>query len=105
MFKILLIKGENDEFYEESSISDDQFNEFVHRHEHLRDKGIEMAPENNDDMTESYLMVSPFGEFYQNLNNEYIYSDKIHEVGVKTALGQVSFDYTKFVKRGGKYDL
>ena len=50
-------------------------------------------------------MVSPFGEFYQNLNNEYIYSDKIHEVGVKTALGQVSFDYTKFVKRGGKYDL
>ena len=56
-------------------------------------------------MTESYLMVSPFGEFYQNLNNEYIYSDKIHEVGVKTALGQVSFDYTKFVKRGGKYDL
>lgn len=57
-------------------------------------------------MTQSYLMVSPYGEFYQNSSsNEYVYSKKIIDLGVHQALDQVGFDYSKFVRRGGKYEL
>lgn len=65
-----------------------------------------MVPESNDDMTQSYLMVSPYGEFYQNSeSNEYVYSEKIIDQGVSSALDQVGFDYSKYVRRGGKYEL
>ena len=51
-------------------------------------------------------MVTPNGKFYQNNSQgEYIYSDSINEVGFEKAMEQVGFDYQKFVRRGGKYEL
>lgn len=102
VLKILHIKGENCENYDQLAISDEQFEAFVHRHSKLIEKRVTLVPENNDDMTSSYIMMTPDGKFYQNCNNaEYMYSQPVLNVGVENALQQVGFDYNKFVKRGG----
>lgn len=65
-----------------------------------------IADEDNDDMTQSYVMVSPDGKFYQNSEeSKYKYSGDILDTGVLTALDQVGFDSHKFERRGGSYEL
>ncbi|MGK7900907.1 MAG: viperin family antiviral radical SAM protein [Hormoscilla sp.] len=82
-------------------IKDSEFKDFVSRHESLDI----MRPENNDEMTHSYVMVDPFGRFYQNDPvgegefHRHTVSDPIHEVGVRKAWSQVRFDTDKFVWR------
>lgn len=81
-------------------VTKEQFRDFVSRH---RDVKI-MRPENNDDMTESYVMVDPLGRFYQNGQNEsscggHTFSDPIYKVGVKAAWKMMPFDSSKFAKR------
>jgi radical S-adenosyl methionine domain-containing protein 2 len=83
-------------------INDEKFRDFVSRHERLDI----MRPENNNEMTDSYVMVDPFGRFYQNKLvgkfHRHIVSDPIHEVGIKKAWSQVRFDTDKFVWRYSK---
>ncbi|ROR40646.1 viperin family antiviral radical SAM protein [Caminibacter pacificus] len=55
--------------------------------------------ESSEDMRESYIMVDPFGRFYQNSNLEYQYSESILKVGAKKAFSQVTFMKDKFYKR------
>lgn len=112
IFKILEIQGENEASYDDLSITEEQFQIFVARHEHLRSKGVTIAEENNADMTQSYVMVTPDGKFYQNNGGDddddgrmYQYSESILDVGVKHALEYVGFDSQKFEKRGGSYEL
>jgi radical S-adenosyl methionine domain-containing protein 2 len=104
VFKILKIVGENDHVYDDLSINDKQFTKFIGRHSNLLKKGI-LVKENNDDMEMSYIMITPDGRFYQNQNNEYVYSDSILDMGFKATLEQTGFDCDKFDNRGGSYDL
>jgi len=104
VFKILKIVGENDHVYDELSINDKQFYNFIDRHRLLNDKGI-LVKEDNEDMSNSYIMITPDGKFYQNSNNQYIYSDSILDVGFKNAIKQTGFDYDTYEKRGGDYRL
>lgn len=56
--------------------------------------------EDNEDMTQSYLMIDPKGRFFQNGNGGgYIYSDPIHEVGLERALSQIRFNKDRFTGR------
>lgn len=64
-----------------------------------------LAPENNDAMTTSYVMVTPDGCLYQNTEGKYTYSDPVLAVGVEEALRQTGFNYDKFRRRGGAYML
>jgi len=105
IFKILRIEGENDDSYDDLQITDAEFEDFVDRHAWLEEHGVVMAPEDNDDMTTSYIMVTPDGRFYQNSGNKYVYSEDILTVGASTALSQTGFDYDKFKQRGGEYAL
>lgn len=106
IFKILKIEGENDHVYDDLKLTDEQFKQFIDRHRHLKDKGVTIADEDNDDMTQSYVMVSPDGKFYQNSEeSKYKYSGDILDTGVLTALDQVGFDSHKFERRGGSYEL
>jgi radical S-adenosyl methionine domain-containing protein 2 len=89
IFKILRIEGENDAVYDALAVTDAQFDAFVARHAKLSARGVVVAPENNDEMTESYVMVTPDGRFYQNSGGRYSYSDPVREVGVAAGLGQV----------------
>ena len=104
VFKILKIVGENDHVYNELSINDKQFYNFIDRHRFLNDKGI-LVKEDNEDMSNSYIMITPDGRFYQNSNNQYIYSESILDVGFKNAIKQTGFDYDRYEKRGGDYSL
>ncbi|MBQ5463851.1 MAG: hypothetical protein IIT53_07500, partial [Fibrobacter sp.] len=55
--------------------------------------------ENNDAMTESYLMISPDGRLFQNGGDEYSYSRPITDVSLADALTDIRFDNTKFDNR------
>lgn len=82
-------------------ITDDEFHGFVERHQHLNNV---MRVEDNQDMTESYIMIDPFGRFFQNSSNvtvgdEYAYSSPILESGVDVAFREMNFSVEKFSAR------
>ncbi|OBX55279.1 radical SAM protein [Moraxella osloensis] len=82
----------------EYAIGDNDFLSFLSRHASYNDI---IFSEDNDEMTDSYLMVDPLGRFFQNSNQGkgYIYSDGIVDSGVEVALNQVNFDIDKFLGR------
>jgi len=81
-------------------ISDEMYFEFKRINE--RYFGENIVVEDNNDMTQSYLMIDPYGRFFQNGSGEgYIYSGPIHEVGLERALSQIDFDVEKF---SGRYN-
>lgn len=91
IFKLLPV------YSNELSILDQQFQQFIERHSNF--KSI-ISSENNDDMTESYLMIDPLGRFFQNgCTNGYQYSKPLWEVSVESALMQINFDLQKFINR------
>ena len=104
IFQMLHIQGENDDCSEKLSITPFEFQSFINRHLHLQNKGVSIVAENNSMMTDSYLMINPSGRFYQNSFGKYTISDPIIQVGIHTALNQISFKYQKFLNRGGLYN-
>ncbi|OCH16462.1 radical SAM protein [Aliivibrio sp. 1S165] len=79
-------------------ISNQQFNAFVDRHQSVAHF---MSAENNNSMTNSYLMLSPDGAFFQNGNNEqgYFKSRSLLTTPVDIALAETGFDAAKFAQR------
>ena len=56
--------------------------------------------EDNNAMTESYLMIDPQGRLYQNgQDSGYCYSKPIQEIGIKEALNSIKFNSTAFMER------
>jgi radical S-adenosyl methionine domain-containing protein 2 len=82
------------------AISDQQFHSFINQHDTHKEI---MRVEDNDEMSESYIMIDPIGRFFQNQpassNKGYVYSSEILEVGVKAALNQINFSSDKFLNR------
>ena len=101
VFKVLRIEGENDETFDELDVTDAEFNAFRERHADVE----QMVSEDNDEMTSSYIMITPDGRFYQNTEGRYTKSQPILDVGMQIALEQVGFNYEKFQRRGGAYML
>ena len=108
ILQFLPVIGENDRAMEQMSISDKEYQAFVMRHENLVDDLVEIVPENNDAMTNSYLMIGPDGRFFWHVGEGCDRSLRggapILEVGVGEALRQVHFSAEKFRDRGGRYD-
>ena len=108
LFQMLPVAGENDASAGDLSITGDEFQAFVRRHEPLRNAGIDMVPETNSDMTNSYLMIGPDGRFFWHVPHErgrtVEYGTPILEAGFVEALKEVSFSEVKFQARGGEYD-
>ncbi len=98
VFQILPINGENDEA-NDLMISEDDFHKFIQNHKHLNP-----IAENNDAMTDSYLMIDPFGQFFNNSNGKLNHGKSILKVGVKEAFRWTNFDKYKFQNRKGEYD-
>lgn len=80
------------------AISAEQFQLFLNNHQEFNEI---ISAENNDEMTESYLMIDPCGRFFQNQNNGngYMYSSEILKVGIETAFKEIEFDVEKFLQR------
>ncbi|MCO4761612.1 MAG: viperin family antiviral radical SAM protein [Myxococcales bacterium] len=103
-FEVLSIEGENADRVQPLRITTAQFQAFVSRHAHLAAEGLGLIAEDNDAMTNSYVMIDPQGRFFSNADGSYTTSEPIAEVGVANALAQVGWQRDKFVARGGLYN-
>lgn len=74
----------------------EQFNTFLKNHGDISSK---IYRESNEDMRDSYLMIDPYGRFYQNTNTKYNYSDSLLSTSVEDAFKSIEFDIDKFQKR------
>ena len=104
VLQVLPIKGQNDGKVEPLCIDRDAFMKFCRRHQRIRDAGIELVSEDNEEMTGSYAMVDPAGRFFDNVSGRYQYSKSILDVGVEAAWHGVRFDEERFTQRGGRYE-
>jgi radical S-adenosyl methionine domain-containing protein 2 len=103
LLQVLPMKGQNDLDIENFKITDEQFRRFIDNHHGLLDI-TSIVPENNNQMKGSYAMVDPAGRFYNNTTGGHTYSKPILEIGARLAIQQMSYDFSKFVSRGGIYD-
>lgn len=82
------------------AVSQQASDDFVRRHAHL---AAIRHVEDNQDMTESYLMVDPMGRFFQNAPGAsvigYRYSQPILDAGAPTAFACMRFSAPKFLFR------
>ena len=104
LLQALRVKGQNDAYIDDFVIGTEQFAAYVRRNRIVESDGITVVPEDNEAMTESYVMIDPAGRFFDNAQGFHRYSEPILKVGVAEALKQVSIDPEQFLKRGGKYD-
>ena len=101
ILQVLPIKGENDKNIKDILISETEFDEYVNRHKIIH--GNIIVPENNRIMEDSYLMIDPSGNLYQNSNQEYKSCANLINNNLNDALQKINFDYNKFIERKGIY--
>ncbi len=108
ILQMLPVVGENDAIAPDCSVTDGEFRSFVERHLPLREAGVDVVPEDNDAMTNSYVMIGPDGRFFwhavRGRERALEKGDPILEVGFAGAFRQVRFSDEKFRARGGEYD-
>ena len=91
-------------FGDNKGISDFMFYSFVRNNYIKADpfySSCKISIEDNNAMTESYLMISPDGRLFQNGGVDYCYSRPLTEVSVAEALDDIKFNESKF---DGRYD-
>lgn len=105
IMQVTRVEGQNDSQYDIVKINSEQFNQYCERNQQKLSNQIKLIIEPEEIIQGSYLMIDPLGRFYDTANKKHNYSDKILEVGVKSALQQVNVDVTKFEKREGNYTV
>jgi len=100
VLQVLPIVGQNDTCISDFTITDEQFKYFLNRHK----KVDFLVPESNSAMKGSYVMVDPAGRFFENSKGIHHYSEPILEIGVFEALQSLTYDFEKFIERGGIYN-
>lgn len=103
IFRMLPVANQNDNA---NSIypTDYEFNEFLGLNKDVAEKlNIKVVSEDNNEMTGSYIMISPDGRFFNNIEGEHNYSESILEVGIENALNQTPLLREIFYKREGDY--
>ena len=100
VFQVLPVAGQNDEWFDELKITDEQFKAYLERH-----KRHDPVFETNDLLRSSYLLVDPWGRFFDNSAGGHTYSQPLLEVGIPEAMKQCSFDFSKYEERGGVYEI
>ncbi len=102
IFKVLSIENQNQSTYADFEINNTDFLHYLKNNKTRYTERV-MVIEDNDAMSESYLMIDPAGRFFDNSTGSYTYSQSICDVGVFKALNQINFDYEKYRNRGGVY--
>lgn len=102
------INVENNIFYQNTTsnellvkkhCSKDEFEIFIRNNNLYHLKENKYFIEQDEDLMESYVMVDPFGRFFQNINNKYEYSEKIIENDIEECFNKNKFNLLKFKKR------
>lgn len=108
LFQMLPVVGENDGAVEDLSIAGEEFRAFVERHMPLHRMGIDLVPEDNAAMTDSYLMIGPDGRFFWHVpcgrERRLEYGSPVLNVGFDEAMRELRFSEAKFCARGGEYE-
>ena len=99
LLQVLPVAGQNSSRVDDHLISVEEFWGYVETNRRVEEHGITVAPEDNELMTGSYVMVDPAGRFFDNAAGTHTYSRPILEVGVEQALADVSVDGGKFLSR------
>lgn len=73
-----------------------QLNFFIDNHRKLN---INIFSETNDEMTNSYIMIDPYGRFYQNTHSTYNYSKSVLEIDLDEIISHINFDFNKYKNR------
>lgn len=102
VFKLLPVIGQNSTKILDLIITNLEFDNYIRANSRLC-SGIELVPENNTEMSGSYLMIDPAGRFFDNTKGFHSYSKPIIETSVGAAMKQISSDYSKFIERKGLY--
>lgn len=100
IFKALRVEGQNDLHFNEVDINLKQLDTFLF---YNCAKGLKAIVEDNEEMTGTYIMIDPAGRFFDNTQGKHNYSRSILEVGVQKALEEITYDFERFVERGGLY--
>ena len=103
IFKVLSVENQNQSTYGNFEVTDEEFSLYLKRNTMPGLEKITVA-EDNDAMSESYLMIDPAGRFFENSTGRYRYGESIEEVGVDRALQGINFDYQKYLHRGAIYN-
>jgi radical S-adenosyl methionine domain-containing protein 2 len=100
VFQVIHIEGQNDRYFDELSVTDFEFSYFKSINQECC---LETQPvfERNEDMIGSYLMISPGGKVFSNLDGTN-YSLKPLKDVKKRNIAQL-LDVQKYVKRGAIY--
>ena len=100
VFQVLRMKGENDTCFDRFEISDREFQSYLDRH-----RGCSvLVAEDNEAMRDSYVMINPAGQFFDNGTGRLREGPGITEVGIEQAIQPMHYSWEKFRHRGGVYD-
>ena len=103
ILRMLPVKSQNDEAVNYFP-TDEEYNNFIINNKKVAERlGVKVVTEDNEDMTGSYLMISPDGKFFNNIEGCHKYSKAILDVGIKTALNETPLLREVFYKREGNY--
>lgn len=103
VLQVLSIEGQNTTTFNNFQINQKEFDEFLLKHSSLN-KFFNVVPERDVDMKGSYVMINPSGRFYCNSNGNHAYSEPILKIGVGNAIGEMPYDFNKFINRYGLYN-
>lgn len=99
------VEGQNDAFIADLTPSRAAFDEYVKRARlGLAGYDVRIVEEAIDVIRGSYIMVDPYGRFFDSAAGAHHYSRPILEVGLDAAFAEIAFDATKFIARGGEAD-
>jgi radical S-adenosyl methionine domain-containing protein 2 len=76
--------------------SQEKYETFLENH---KDSAEHISGESNDEMRESYIMIDPYGRFYQNGSKTYEYSQSLLVSSVEQAFLSTGFDRDKYEAR------
>lgn len=76
--------------------SKEQYMIFLQNH---KNQNLDVFSESNDEMTDSYIMIDPYGRFYQNTNSTYTYSKSILEICTSEITNHVNVNFDKYNNR------
>lgn len=105
LFQTTRIEEENGLHHARWMVTDDEFRQFVARHESLAGDATILVPETQAEIYGTYAMIAPNGCFYDNSGGTYIYSKPITEVGIESAWASIDFSIERFLQRKGNYDF
>jgi radical S-adenosyl methionine domain-containing protein 2 len=97
VFQVKIIGGVNDHA-SDLKITKEEFDRFINRHKDLNPIG-----EDNNLMINSYLMIDPFGRFYNEGERIRNKRPSIIDASIEDATKDLNFDLKKFYQRNGYY--